>query len=320
MRVQDERMALDLDLAPYQYKLVRAADFFAHMHQRMASWPGITHKQGQVGMIRDAAEGASVTIDGDIHHARYVFNSIVTGDAEFEAWMRGADPPTVPRKHHLLQHFLGWVIETNPPVFSDGMAQLMDFRLPQHDETRFVYVLPFDARRALVEFTVFGPKLLVREEYERELRGYISAHVSQHHYAITHTEFGVIPMTDAPIPAPAGKHIINIGTAGGASKPSTGYTFVRIQRQCAAIVQALAQGRPPALTHSQGFLLLDRTLLNVLAKNRVAGSEVFMRLFARNPAARVLAFLDEAATLPQTLALMRTVQLAPFTRALLRTL
>ena len=68
------------------------------------------------------------------------------------------------------------------------------------------------------------------------------------------------------------------------------------------------------------FGLLDRTFLDVLAGNRVPGSDVFMRLFARNPAARVLGFLDEAATPAQIFALMRSVHIGPFTRALIQSL
>ena len=60
-----------------------------------------------------------------------------------------------PKTIRLLQHFKGWVIETNEPSFDPNKATMMDFRVSQQHGTTFAYVLPFSATSALVEYTLF---------------------------------------------------------------------------------------------------------------------------------------------------------------------
>ena len=70
------------------------------------------------------------------------------------------------KKHPLLkQHFIGWFIKTSNPVFNVNCATFMDFSIPQKGNTRFMYVLPFSEREALVEYTLFSSNLLQENEY-----------------------------------------------------------------------------------------------------------------------------------------------------------
>lgn len=306
-------------LAPYRYKMIRGGDFFAHMYAWLDRQPNISFRAGNVSAVHDAGDHVTVCIDGEVIRGELAFNSILPATDRFTTWARGnGAPPADPRHSHLLQHFLGWEIETPVDVFDEDRPRLMDFCVPQENETRFVYVMPFSPRRALVEFTVFGASVLERAQYEDALRTYIGSHVYAGEYQTVYTEFGVIPMTDAPAPPSDGPRVVNIGTAGGLSKPSTGYTFTRMQRHAAAIARALAASQAPRpFTSSPHSRLLDAVLLDVLANNHVPGSEVFMRLFERNPASRVLRFLDEDCDARDTLALMSTVQIPAFSRALL---
>lgn len=133
-----------------------------------------------------------------------------------------------------------------------------------------------------------------------------------------HEEFGVIPMTDAPFPSRSGARVYHIGTAGGDTKPSTGYTFRRIQRRTQRIAWSLRQnGAPPddRQPTSARHALLDSALLNVLSRGRLPGWRVFADLFARNPPQRVLRFLDEDTTLPEDLLIMSSVNLPAFLAA-----
>jgi lycopene beta-cyclase len=112
---------------------------------------------------------------------------------------------------------------------------------------------------------------------------------------------------------------MNIGVAGGASKPSTGYTFLRTQRQAARIVEALRRTGEPFYSNeasSRRFGIFDSTLLNVLSNRRVSGAQVFTDLFRRNPAARILRFLDEDTRIDEDLRIMSSVHIPEFTRAL----
>jgi len=108
------------------------------------------------------------------------------------------------------------------------------------------------------------------------------------------TEQGIIPMTDGRFPRRAGSAVFRIGTAGGATRPATGYTFAAVRRQSHAVAAAFAAGRrpvPPA-PYPARALAMDAAMLRALATGRVAGADVFTGLFRHVPAERLLRFLD----------------------------
>lgn len=296
-----------LDLAPYRYKMIRGMDFYRFMADWLKAQPNITQVFADVTGVDDAAEGVLVQAGGKTYRGAWAFNSIQLHPA-----------PKAPNHHHLLQHFLGWVIQTPERAFDPAVATLMDFRIDQADDTRFVYVLPFDEHTALVEFTVFSPALLPRDEYQRRLESYIHDQLQITDYEEQHEEFGVIPMTDAPFPTQPGARVFNIGTAGGRTKPSTGYTFQRIQRQSHQIAHALKTTGAPH-THialpNQRYQLFDSVLLNVLDEGRDQGKHVFTDLFSRNPPQRVFKFLDEDTTLAEDVQIMASVNIPAFLAA-----
>ena len=210
------------------------------------------------------------------------------------------------------------MIETEAEAFDPEAATLMDFRVPQGDDTRFVYIMPFSARKALVEFTVFGNNVWPDEAYRSQLRDYLSQVLKLDEYKIHQEETGVIPMTDAPFETRPSAHVMNIGTAGGRTKPSTGYTFLRIQQQATQIANALKHTGHPDMTESRlRFKRYDSILLNVLDKHRRDGARVFAELYARNPAWRIFKFLDEQTRLAEDLQVMRSTHLPTFARAAL---
>ncbi len=305
-----DRFSKLLNPAPYVYKMLRGIDFYRHMDDWLARQPNITRVYGEISAVECTADGASITVDGVSHHAAYAFSSLPQPDR----------PPN-PQRHYLLQHFLGWVIETEAPRFDPAVATLMDFRIPQHAETRFVYTLPIDERRALVEFTVFSRALLPRQVYSAELRAYIEQRLGIDEFRVEHDEFGVIPMSDAEVERRPGAHVMTIGTAGGVTKPSTGYTFLRSQRDAARIAAALEAGRPPhqIAGSPRRFRLFDSTLLKVL-DGRQGGARVFTDLFRKNPSARILRFLDEDSSLLDDLRIMASVNIPVFTRAMAQVL
>jgi lycopene beta-cyclase len=294
--------------APYTYKMLRGIDFYQHMDILLAARPGVTRLYGAIEALEEAGDHARVRVDGRDYSARYAFSSL---------------PPPLPadpRYHNLLQHFLGWMIRTEEPRFDPETATLMDFRIDQGGDTRFIYVLPLDRRSALVEYTVFSTALLKREQYAHALRHYIEHDLKIDEYAIEHEEYGVIPMSDMPMPRQPSAHVMNIGTAGGASKPSTGYTFLRTQRQARRIVEALRANGTPFYNDDPAALryrVFDSTLLNVLDNGRMGGAQVFADLFAKNPAELIFKFLDEDTTLIEDLKIMSSVRIPTFLRAML---
>lgn len=295
-----------LDLQPYTYKMIRGIDFYQYVYRTLADFPNVTVLNEEVQELRESEGLVQVVTERDTYQGSWVFSSLRDEDEARQANGR----------QYLLQHFKGWEIRTYQPHFNPQEATLMDFRIDQQGDCRFMYVLPTDEQTALVEYTVFSAQLLDSEKYEQELQRYMSEYLglTDSDYQVMHGEFGVIPMTDMTYPSEQGKRIIRIGTAGGATKASTGYTFQRIQRDSQQLVKQLTTtGKISADRFSnKRFHLFDSVLLNVMARNFYPAGKAFADLFKKNPPARVLRFLDEDTHLGEDFAIMNSVPKMPF--------
>ncbi len=293
------------DISPYAYKMIRGADYYRHMLDWIQTQPNIELRYGEVQDVQETPAGARVRFNNDWLNASWVFNSIYQPAAPIKGF------------HYLLQHFKGWLIRAEQPVFDVNAATFMDFRVPQNHETRFVYVLPTDAHTALIEYTLFSRSVLPDHEYDDALRAYLRDFLNLKHFEIQETEFGIIPMTDAPFPERSSPHVIHIGTAGGRSKASTGYTFQRILRQSRTMAQNLRDFseplRPKPLFDRHAWQ--DAIMLRVLDEKRQGGAEFFSDLFKKNTPQHVLRFLDEDTSVIQDLQLMSSVDIPVFTKA-----
>lgn len=297
----------ELDIEPYQYKMIRGLDFYAHTDQLLANQTQLIHLQGKVEKQYTEKDQAYAVIDGKTFSADYVFSSIP------QVQMKNPD-----RYQYFLQHFEGWLIETEENIFDPECATLMDFNTSQQAGTSFVYVLPLSANSALVEYTLFSKQELAPEDYRAALQQYIREQLKCEQYTIKEQEHGVIPMTDHPIKRQQ-ERIIYLGTAGGFTKGSTGYTFRFIQKHTAAIVKQLMEsGHPnlPAISSSR-YGLYDATLLHLLDSERISGEEIFSRMFKKNSARKILKFLDNESTLLEEVQIFSTLQKTEFAMALL---
>ena len=299
-----------IDLGPYRYKTIQSLDYYRLIQGKLADNAQFTRIRGEVLELRDTATGASAITDAGTFTARYAFDS---------------RPPDLeklkqPEKHrYLLQHFVGWEVETETDVFDPTTMEFMDFRGEQQHEARFIYVLPYSARKALVEYTLFSAVPLAKAEYEAAIREYLADTLGLKNYRIIAEEVGAIPMTDHPLPARDGAHIINLGTRGGRAKPSTGYAFKRIQQHSARLVAALAEtGHLPANpTGDQWqFRLFDTLLLDIMQRQGETTRDIFRDLFAHNPIARIFRFLDEQTSWTDNLRVMNSVAPGPFMRSI----
>ncbi|MFD4985305.1 lycopene cyclase family protein [Streptomyces sp. NPDC058372] len=237
-------------------------------------------------------------------------------------WVFDSRPPTAlpPARTTLLQHFRGWFVRTAGPRFDAGCADLMDFRTPQPAHgLSFGYVLPLGPREALVEYTEFSRAPLDDAGYDAALRGYTGQVLRLGAFEVTAVEQGVIPMTDALFPRTTAPGVFRVGTAGGATRPSTGYTFAAVQRQARTVADRYHRGLAPVppLPHSRRSRAMDAVLLRALDRGRVDGAAFFTRLFAALPPERVLAFLDGGTGPLQDLGVGRHVPWGPMTRTAL---
>jgi lycopene beta-cyclase len=188
--------------------------------------------------------------------------------------------------------------------------------------TTFVYVMPFSETQALVEYTLFTESLLDKQQYEDGLQCYIKDILKIDSYKIIEEEFGIIPMTNHSFPLVNGG-IINIGTAGGQTKASSGYTFNFIQKHSARMVQNLIKRNNPFIPLPGGpgrFKFYDSVLLHILKHRQLAGDKIFTQLFKKNKPRQVLRFLDNESSLLTELKIISSLPTWPFLKAALRQL
>ena len=298
------------DMGRYRYKTINGLDYYRFVQQTLADKPNFTMLRGSVEHLVNTPTGVHATAGTSTYTARYAFDS---------------RPPNLvklkqPQKHrYLLQHFVGWEIETETDVFDPTTVEFMDFRGEQQHEARFIYVLPFEPRKALVEYTLFSETVLPKAKYEAAIREYLSNTLDLNAYRVVAEEVGAIPMTDHPLPARIGEHIINLGTRGGRAKPSTGYAFKRIQQHSARLVNALTTtGHPPADATGDKwqFHLFDTLLLDIMQRRGETTRDIFRELFEHNPLERIFRFLDEQTSWADNLRVMNSVAPGPFMRSI----
>lgn len=300
-----------LPLQPFQYKMIRGIDFYDLMRETFARHQQVQVVKGEVQAVEDGSESAAVTVDGETYRANWVFDSII----------RPGMIKTEPGKYHYLkQHFKGWEIETGEDCFDPGVPTLFDFRTPQDGRMRFLYILPHDARRALVEYTLFSADLLTDAEYRQGLKNYLEGTLGIRSYRVIEEENGVIPMTDQPFPRRLGQRVMAIGTKGGRVKPSSGYAFLRMAADAERIVQSLARtGSPFSIPQdARRYRFYDRIMLQLMYRQGGEMKRVFTDLFKYNPVPRVFRFLNEQQPLLDDMRLMATLPIPMFLKAMLK--
>lgn len=216
------------------------------------------------------------------------------------------------QKPELLQYFLGFELETEGEHFDPQLVDLMDFRLNQAGEVRFVYILPFSSRRALVEFTVFATTRIPESECETILRHYIAQHLCLPDFRIIKVESGAIPMTlnaESHFPPPTTSSAIDvIGGAAGMVKASTGYSFQRN-------LEYLTKTARKSYEHFR-FQIYDALLLRIIKTNGAMISKIFVILFTANSPSSIFAFLDEKSRFLEEIKIFLRLPWAPFLRSL----
>lgn len=300
-----------LELSPYQYKLIRGIDFYTYCFNLIKQQSNFEIRTGDIKEIKSEAGKSWIQVGDNFFFTEYIFNSIIF-----------SKPVLKKNEYYLLQHFKGWIIKTDKAAFIPLEATLMDFRVSQQQGTTFVYVMPFTETTALVEYTLFTEKLLDPLLYDEGLKEYIKDFLKIDSYKIIEEEFGVIPMTNHKFTSAQG-NIINIGTAGGQTKASSGYTFRFIQKYSARIVENLIKRNNPFIALPGGpkkFRFYDGTLLHILKHNQLPGDKIFTQLFKKNKPRQVLRFLDNESSFSDDLKIISSLPTLPFLKAALKQL
>ena len=111
--------------------------------------------------------------------------------------------------------------------------------------------------------------------------------------------------------------LLHIGTAGGWTKPSTGYTFQRINEKTKELVEFLKKGQPLSRFGKRDrFWFYDLLFIDVLAKDNANGADLFKRMFKKNSPEVIFRFLDEKSSLWQEFQIMRSFNVRQFVNSL----
>jgi lycopene beta-cyclase len=298
-------MHRSLPTAPFEYKMIQGIDFYQYVSDFAKGFDNVEWVASKILSIDSInANSARVNWEGGSANAGYVFSSINGERIQSKLW----------------QHFKGIVVEFDNAVFDDTVARLMDFNVPQMDATAFMYLLPLTDKKALVEYTLFSPTILASAEYDHVLDAYMEEHYKGVAYQIQHSEMGAIPMTSKKLTSSDGA-VVSIGTMGDAVKASTGYAFQFIQKQTQQIVSQLKlnQALNPAVHHTR-HKFYDAVLLYILEHQKMAGDEIFARIFKKNTAATVFKFLSNTSTLLDDIKIMTSLPTQIFLPAAIKVL
>ena len=298
-------------IAPYQYNMLEGAPFYQAMKAAIAQAAHIEFKQEAVLQINLQKEGLQQLTSSA---GSYVAKRVLDSRFDYAPLLKQKKYPV------LQQHFIGWFVKTKKPVFNKEEALFMDFSVAQNGNTRFMYLLPSSRTEALVEYTLFSKTLLETSEYETAIKEYL-AQLGVKDYEITAKEQGSIPMSCYPFHKDHNAGYLKIGTAGGWSKASTGFTFQNTLKKTTALVQFLKTGKAlDQFYRKNRFWLYDLVLLEVLATDNSQGKAIFEGLFRKRPAALVLKFLSEETHFLEELYIMSAAPILRFSKAFFKVL
>ena len=218
---------------------------------------------------------------------------------------------------YLWQHFKGIEIETPNDIFDDKIFNLMDFNCDQRDNVHFFYTLPFAKNKALIETTwlsKMNDKTL--EDYDIQLEKYIKETLKIKNYQIIFKEEGAIPLfypSNIDI-----KNKINIGTAGGMTRLSTGYTFLNIQEHSRYLRMNIEKiNKIKKFEISKKYQFLDKIFLKVLEKHPNQMSNIFFKMF-KAQSSTIIKFLSNKSNIFEDLSIILKMPKWIFIKALFR--
>ncbi len=299
---------IELDHSPYVYKMIRSSDFYALTRNFLETIPNVQFSSDKVLQITNEQNYCKIKTAKSYYECKFAFSSIY------------ARPPLANGHHYFLQHFKGLTIATEEIKINPSNAWIMDFRTPQDSGATFFYTLPLDKNKLFIEYTAFSKEVFSDQAYDVGIKRYIREVLQINNYSVVDSEQGAIPMTNYVFQRNEG-NITYIGTAGGDTRGSTGYTFTNLQRTISKILDQYQKTHSPInFTEQLKFrtLLYDGTLLEVLNRNEYPPHEIFTDLFTNANGRSIFEFLDGTSTFKTDLNIMNSLKTWPFLKAFIK--
>jgi len=219
--------------------------------------------------------------------------------------------------HNLWQHFCGVEIETQNDLFDDNIFNLMDFDCEQKKNVHFFYTLPYSKNKALIE-TTWLSKMNdnSQKDYDNQIKNYIESHLNLKNHKITYKEVGAIPLFHPSYEEEKNK--MNIGTAGGMTRLSTGYTFLNIQEHSKYIRENIENiAKTKKFRIGKKYQFLDYIFLKVLEEHPEMMPDIFFKMFKSSPKT-IIKFLSNKSNFLEDLSIILKMPKWTFIKALFR--
>lgn len=292
-----------------KYYHIKSSDFYDEVMKKVAEFPNVTFIQDHITdfKVADNDDILVHTQSQGLFRATKVFNSIPNlADLSNEKIIK--------------QSFLGWRIKSQKSQFDIQAATLMHFTPAPDELTDFFYILPFNEKEALIEYTVYTTSGMDISKMQEKLVKYIEEDLKIKDYSVSYREKGTIPMTTKFTAQTAHPNIVPIGSLAGCTKPSTGYTFNDIQKHCTHIVSQLLSSDQKAdfsWKRKTRFGFYDNILLNIAAKWPAELPGIFRDMFKKNKPDLILKFLNEESGLMDEIRILSKLKYKIFIKSLL---
>ncbi len=293
-------------IEPYRYYSIRGIDFYNEIFAEIGRSDRVEFRNESVLSISPEEHSCLVKTDKGSYKSDFLIDS--------------TNRPEIDKSKYYFNHqnFIGWEIETESSHFDESKAILMDFRVEQKNASSFVYFLPESPTKALVEYTQFtSVSKIEKDVYRKELKKYIHEVLGIKEFFLREEETGSIPMCNFPFDSRPNYRIFRLGTAGGDTKASTGYTFNNVQKHVRNILAEL-KGDRILFSDKQRFKFYDDLLLKIISENPERVESIMSELFKSQPIDRVLKFLDEDTNLLEEALIFQKLPWLPFLQALIK--
>ncbi|MCL6261303.1 lycopene cyclase family protein [Aquiflexum sp. TKW24L] len=309
IKIAESKESVSAYLEDLKYFHIKSSDFYKEVIDKIKKHPNVSFLKDSVEQIQSS--GKSIvqvkTSNSGIFRSELLFNSIPMSSYLNESPI-------------LKQVFVGWNVSSNQESFDPSAVSLMHFVSDQKRKTDFFYILPYTAKHALIEYTLYTKNEIDMKVMESKLSEYLENELGLTDYQIHFKESGSIPMSTLGFPPPTDPNIIHLGTLAGCSKPSTGYTFYDIQKHCRSIVSELSfTGKVSSRIwdRKKRFGFYDNIILNIAVKWPASLPDIFRKMFAKNQAKLVLKFLHEETSLWEEIKLLSRMNYSVFIKSLL---
>ena len=209
----------------------------------------------------------------------------------------------------LWQSFVGYEVETSLDTFDANTFVLMDLDASFSQGIGFVYVLPYSANRALIEYTIFADHAFAANQFSEYIQPALLKYLKNKDYKILRSEYGKLPLGNQKIKKTNDPSYVYAGLYAGAARPSSGYAFQRIQRWAKECTHALINHQLLIAPKKDPWILarMDDLFLNVLKSNPKSSAPLFYNLFLHCKIHTLVRFLSDHASIPDYLSIIASM-------------